>query len=254
MSHNDSIRDQFTKQAVPFSTAPGIQDEAALKLVLEMTPASSSDTSLDVACGPGIVACAFARSVERATGIDLTPAMIDRARVLQAEKGLTNVHFQVGDITPLPFRGAEFSIVTCRYSFHHFLDPLEVLREMRRVCRPGGSICVIDVVTSPDPRRTEAYNRMEKLRDPSHVRAMPLSELTGLFQRVGLSAPRTASYNLAIEVEGLLERSFPAPGDAAVIRQMFAESLADDGLGMQTRREGDKIVGVYPIAVLVAAV
>ena len=61
-------------------------------------------------------------------------------------------------------------------------------------------------------------------------------------------------YLSTIEVEGLLERSFPAPGDAAVIRQMFAESLADDGLGMQTQREGDRIVGVYPIAVLVATV
>lgn len=250
MSHNDSIRDQFTKQAVPFSTAPGIQDEAALKLVLDMTGASPADTSLDVACGPGIVVCAFAEVVQRATGIDLTPAMIDRARALQAQKGLRNVELQVGDVLPLPYSGGAFSIVTCRYSFHHFLDPREVLREMRRVCRPGGCVCVIDVMASTDASRAAAYNRMEKLRDPSHVRAMPLAELVRLFQEADLPQPRAAFYNLAVDVDGLLERSFPDAADVPVIRRMFAESLADDGLGMQTRKAGSSISGVYPIAVL----
>ena len=76
-THQDLILDQFTKQAVPFATAPGIQDEEALKLVVEFTGAGPNDTVLDVACGPGLVVCAFAPVVRHATGIDLTPAMID---------------------------------------------------------------------------------------------------------------------------------------------------------------------------------
>ena len=79
--HSELILDQFTRQAVPFATAPSIKDEAALKLIVEFGGAGPSDTVLDVACGPGLVVCAFARVVRHATGIDITPAMLDRARV-----------------------------------------------------------------------------------------------------------------------------------------------------------------------------
>jgi hypothetical protein len=91
---------------------------------------------------------------------------------------------------------------------------------------------------------------MEKLRDPSHVRAMPLSELTALFGRVGLPAPRVTAYRLEGELEGLLGRSFPLPGDAERIRQIFAASLEDDRLGIFVEREGSAIRYAYPVAVL----
>ena len=53
--HRDEILDQFTRQAVPFSTAPGIKDEAALRLIVEFSGAGPEDTLLDVACGGGLV-------------------------------------------------------------------------------------------------------------------------------------------------------------------------------------------------------
>src|SRR2546425_1340398 len=126
-AHHDAILDQFTKQAVPFSTAPGIRDEEALRLVVDLTGAGPDDTLLDVACGPGLLVCAFARVVRHATGIDLTPAMLDRARALQQERGLPNVTWQLGDVLPLPYADAAFSLVTARFAFHHLLDPRAVL-------------------------------------------------------------------------------------------------------------------------------
>ena len=251
-THQDLILDQFTKQAIPFATAPGIKDEEALKLVVDFTGAGPHDTVLDVACGPGLVVCAFAQVVRHATGIDLTPAMIERARTLQREKGLTNITWQVGDVLPLPYPDASFSIVTSRFAFHHFPDPQAVLAEMKRVCTPSGKVAVIDVIASPDPEKAAAYNRMEKLRDPSHVRGLPLVELESLFPQTALPAPRKTFYRLEAEVEDLLRRSFPNPGDADEIRRMFVESLDNDGLGMDTRRQGDRIHLAYPIAVLCA--
>src|SRR5919108_5299434 len=107
-THKDSILDQFTRQAVPFATAPGIKDEAALKLVIEFSGVGANDTVLDVACGPGILACAFARVAKHVTGIDITPAMLERARSLQHEQGLTNLTWQQGDVLPLPYAPASF--------------------------------------------------------------------------------------------------------------------------------------------------
>jgi len=74
-TQHELIRDQFTRQAMPFSCAPAIRNEEALKLLLALTGASSNDTVLDVACGPGIVACAFAEVVAQATGLRLPAAL-----------------------------------------------------------------------------------------------------------------------------------------------------------------------------------
>ncbi len=246
------ILDQFSRQAVPFSTSPGIKDEQALRLIVEFSGAGPEDTVLDVACGGGIVVCAFARVVRHATGIDLTPAMIERARSLQAEQGLSNVSWKQGDVLPLPWPDGAFSIVTSRFAFHHFLDPRAVLAEMRRVCAPGGKVVVIDTEASPDVAKAAEFNRMEKLRDPSHVRAMPLAELRGLFPQAGLPAPRGTSYRLEGELEALLGRSFPLAGDADKIREIFAASLGDDRLGIPMAREDARIRYAYPVAVLVA--
>jgi SAM-dependent methyltransferase len=188
-----------------------------------------------------LVVCAFASVVEHATGIDLTPAMIGRAQALQRERAIGNVTWRVGDVLPLPFPSASFSIVSSRFAFHHFLDPGAVLAEMCRVCAPGGRIVVADVTASPDAATAAAFNRREKLRDPSHVRALTLAELGALFRACALGPVRTRFYHLASDVEGLLERSFPAPGDAEVIRRMFVDALADDDFGLRVRRAGDAI-------------
>src|SRR5215471_12100444 len=130
--HNEEIVDQFTRQAVPFSTAKGIRDAQALELLVAAAGTSADDTVLDVACGPGLVACAFARVARHVTGIDLTPAMLDRASAIAAEQGVTNVTFQVGDVMRMPFPDASFSIVVARFAFHHFVHPGAVLAEMKR--------------------------------------------------------------------------------------------------------------------------
>ena len=249
-THRDEILDQFTRQAIPFATAPGIKDEAALRMVIEFSGAGPSDTVLDVACGPGILACAFARVARHVTGIDITPAMLDRARTLQTEAGLTNLTWQQGDVLPLPYPEASFTLVTSRFAFHHFLDPKAVLAEMTRVCAPGGTVLVID--SAPAPEKADAFNRMEVVRDPSHARAMPESELEGLFTSVGLSAPRVTGYRLEGELEGLIARSFPKPGDDQTLRQIFRDSVANDDLGIGARRVGNTIHYGYPVAVLAA--
>ncbi|MEO8714771.1 MAG: class I SAM-dependent methyltransferase, partial [Acetobacteraceae bacterium] len=110
-THDDLIREQFTRQAIPFSTAAPISDERALAMVVAAGRAGADDTVLDLACGGGLVVCAFAPLVRQATGIDLTPAMLERARALAAEKGLGNVAWRQGDVRALPWADASFSIV-----------------------------------------------------------------------------------------------------------------------------------------------
>jgi ubiquinone/menaquinone biosynthesis C-methylase UbiE len=248
ISHRNRILDQFTRQAAPFSAAASIRNEEALQRIVRMADAGPEDTVLDVACGPGLLACAFAPVVRHVTGVDVTPAMLDRARALQQAKGILNVTWDIADVPPLPYGDGQFSIVTCRFSFHHMLDPLAVLKEMRRVCARGGRVVVADL--APNAAKADAFNAAEKLRDPSHVRAKPLEELLDLFRRAGLPETRCETYRLEGELQDLLSRSFPEPGDADRLRQIYADSLADDSLGIAIRREGDQLRFGFPVGLV----
>ncbi len=247
-SHQDRILDQFTRQAVPFATAGAIRNEEALAKIVAMTKAEAGDTSLDVACGPGLLACAFAKVVAHATGVDSTPAMLEQARREQTQRGLTNLTFEPGDALHLPYADGRFSIVSSRFAFHHLLEPQAALAEMLRVCQPGGRIVVAD--SAPIASKADAFNAMEKLRDPSHVRALPIEELVGLFIDAGPGEPRIDGYRLEAELEDLLRRSFPEDGDADRIRGIFERSLYDDALDMATRRENGRIFLSFPVAIL----
>jgi SAM-dependent methyltransferase len=248
--HTDIVVDQFTRQATPFANSAAMRDEEALRLLVEFSGAGADDSVLDVACGPGLVVAAFAKACRKAVGIDLTPAMIEKARAHAESCGLANVEWHLGNVASLPFPDRSFSTVVSRFAFHHFVDPLGVLREMTRIATRR--IVVADMVASDDPARAAALNRMEKLRDPSHARTLTLAELRGLFAQAGLPAPRETYYDVRGELEGLLAGSFPEPSDVAVIRRMFEDSLANDGLGMKTKRKGDKLLLSYPIAILAA--
>jgi ubiquinone/menaquinone biosynthesis C-methylase UbiE len=248
--HNKAILDQFTKQAVPFQKKLEHADAAVFQLYLDATGVTSQDTVLDVACGPGLVACAFAAVARQVTGVDLTPAMIEQAKKLQEKKGLTNMTWQLGDVLSLPFAEASFSPVVTRYSFHHLLDPQMVLQEMVRVCTPGGTVMVVDVVLPPD--KVDAYNRMEKLRDNSHTRALTLDQFLDMARTCGLRDIVPHFYRLEMELEAQLKASFPRPGDADKIRQMVREDIGQDRLGVGAHLRGGEIHLAYPNLILVA--
>lgn len=251
-SHQGLILDQFTRQASLFSTAAPITNADAVRMIVEAARPGPDDTVLDVACGGGIVVCAFAPHVRRATGIDVTPAMLNEAQRLAAEKGLTNVEWHRGDVNSLPFEDGSSAIVVTRFSVHHFPDPAAVLREMARVCALGGRLVVVDMYASQDPAKAVEFNRLERLRDPSHMRSLTLAELKGLFGAAGLPEPKASFYELRDEVRNLLARSFPEPGDDAKIIELFKASAADGRLGIPVHIEGERIHYAYPVAILAA--
>ncbi len=247
--HNALIVEQFTQQAIPFTNKREHSNEDEFELLYHITPASSQDTVLDIACGSGLVGCAFAKVAKHVVGIDITLAMIERAILLQQQQQLQNLTWQIGDVLPLPYADASFSLIITRYSFHHFLNPQAVLSEMCRVCILGGRVAVIDV--TPEPDKAIAYNNMEKLRDPSHTKALPLTELQKIMQQAGLVNLKTSSYSVEMELEKQLQASFPNPGDADRIRQLFLEDMTENRLGVSSYRLGEAIYFAYPVSVVV---
>ncbi len=250
-SHDKLILDQFTRQAIPFASIPGHSAEEATKLLVEMANVGKDDVLLDVACGPGMLVCALAQSAKHVTGIDLVPAMIDLAKKAQQEKNLNNVSWDTGNVLSLPYKNESFSVVASRYTFHHFLDPKAVLKEMVRVTCSQGRVAVIDVFTSSLEQSAE-YDRVEKLRDPSHVHTLTLDELQVVAASVGLINLAVKFYKVEIALEEQLKASFPrSKGDFDIIRQAAIEDVGINKLGWGLHYKGSDIYTSLPIAVIV---
>jgi SAM-dependent methyltransferase len=251
--HRRLILDQFSRQAVPFSRAPNMRDEAAIGHLLDAAGAAAGQRSLDVGCGPGLVTLAFARVVAHASGLDATPAMLARAAELQREGGVANVAWHLGDATALPFADASFDVVTTRFAWHHLQQPARAMAEMLRVCRRGGRVVVCDAVTSDDDdAQARAFNQLERLRDPSTVRVYAERELRSLMLDAGAVPWVAHRYRVPLELEALLRASFPAAGDEAQVRRIVERCVDDDRLGLQARRAAGRVWFSYPAVVLAA--
>jgi hypothetical protein len=109
---------------------------------------------------------------------------------------------------------------------------------------------VCDSYAVDDDRKASAFNAMEKIRDPSTVRFLKLNELLELFSMADLPTPTQSFYRVRAELEGLLKVSFPEPGNAEVLRQLFADSLADDAMGLNASLENGRLLFSYPAVIL----
>lgn len=98
-------------------------------------------TILDVGCGPGSISINLARLVpgSHVTGIDVADPL-DEARASAVNLRVTNVEFKVGDIHALDFPDASFDVVHAHQVLQHIADPVQALREMRRVAKQGGIV------------------------------------------------------------------------------------------------------------------
>lgn len=101
---------------------------------------------LDVGSGPGSITLDLAELVAPGTvvGIEPVAAPLEEARRAAAERGDTRTRFAEADVLRLPYDDASFDVVHAHQVLQHLTDPVGALREMRRVCRPGGIVAARD--------------------------------------------------------------------------------------------------------------
>ncbi len=106
---------------------------------------SGRDHVLDVGCGCGVTtrAAALAAAAGEATGIDLSAAMLERARAVAEKEGLGNIRFQQGDAQVHPFDGAAFDVVISRFGVMFFADPTAAFANLARATRERGRLVFV---------------------------------------------------------------------------------------------------------------
>src|SRR5262245_11901221 len=112
-NHQQTIIAQFTKQAGAYTNISAHSD--ALEKLVQLSGLHENDYVLDIACGSGIVACAFAHHAKHVTGIDITERMLDEAKRLQQQQGLHNMSWHTGEVESLPYEEEAFGIVVSRF-------------------------------------------------------------------------------------------------------------------------------------------
>ncbi|MFC1419889.1 methyltransferase domain-containing protein [Streptacidiphilus cavernicola] len=101
---------------------------------------------LDVGCGPGTITADLALAVApgRVTAIDSSAEVLAQAEQAVTGAGVSGAVFEVADVHALPYPDDSFDVVHAHQVLQHVADPVQALREMRRVCRPGGRVAARD--------------------------------------------------------------------------------------------------------------
>jgi ubiquinone/menaquinone biosynthesis C-methylase UbiE len=241
LSHDNRVRDEFTRQAETFSSSAAIGDAALTQRFVDALGEAARGSVLDVACGPGILSAAIAKTARDVVAFDLTPQMLEKAAQRCGAARLGNVSFREGTANELPFADAAFDAVVTRLSVHHFDRPNRVMSEIFRVLRPGGSFVIADVISSELPAESELQNAIEILRDPSHVRMLPGSELTALVKEAGFAIEQLTTWDKPREFEewmGIVNDASRVSPMRAVVRAL-ASAGASAGMGLAL--DGEKI-------------
>ena len=235
--NREQILDRFSRQADRFDRmGRSVARKDYVQWAASLIESRPDAVALDVAGGTGLMARAVAPRVKQVVILDYTPAMLAQARAGAAADGIVNLSLLRGDAKRLPFADASLDIVMTRFALHHIPDPQDVAREMKRVARPGGQVAVTDLISEDDAAAALEHNRLERLRDPSHVRALNAKELEALLTSTGLTVVRRDLRQLEIEVDEWLALTQPPPEVSREIRQALEREL-----------EGGSPTGMQPV-------
>jgi phosphatidylethanolamine/phosphatidyl-N-methylethanolamine N-methyltransferase len=146
---NDFVENVYEKIAKVYDLTFGPTLHPGRLVALEGMGIKPGDRILEVGVGTGINAPLYPRNCH-VTGVDFSPKMLEKARERVERKGLGNVRLLEMDAAKLSFPDNSFDIVYAPYVISVVSDPVQVVREMRRVCRPGGKFIVLNHFKSPN--------------------------------------------------------------------------------------------------------
>jgi ubiquinone/menaquinone biosynthesis C-methylase UbiE len=233
---NERVRERFTRSAEAFARFAVLRRTGDAGMLARLADPQPEDIALDLACGPGTFTMALAQQARQVLGLDLTPALLDRARQRVNEHRATNVTLICGDATALPLPDESIDVAVCGYSFHHMTEPLRVLEELARVVARGGRLALLDMIV-PRDEDAEATDEIERARDISHRHTFLRGEFPEIIERAGLRVRAVESvYRVRLFSEWMRGAGW-APADPAWrnTRRLMEACLADGAAGFRAR-------------------
>lgn len=191
--------------------------------MITKTCPSKTDNILEVAAGTCICGRAFAPHVGHVTCLDTTPAMLEVGKKECEKANIRNITLVTGNAEELPFLDDSFDIVISRLAFHHFVNGTEIFTEMKRVLKPDGKLVLVDMIAGNEDLRDEV-DRIETLRDNSHVKNLSISEMQNLYLQSGM----TLESQELTEIPVSLEKWMDLTGTPEHIKQGIRKLMIED--------------------------
>jgi ubiquinone/menaquinone biosynthesis C-methylase UbiE/ribonuclease HI len=217
---SEKARAQFAPVAEGYVTSPVHAGGEDLARIAALAATGPREIALDIATGGGHTALALAKVVRKVIATDITQEMLTAAEKYLRSKGITNVEYRLADAHALPFDDATLDIVTCRTAPHHFPHPLKFVREVRRVLRPGGKFLLEDSVV-PGGEAGYFLNRVEAIRDPSHVRSHTVDEWWRMLVEAGFRVNELQTFGKRHELTEWLDRMHTSADVQKAVRNAF---------------------------------
>jgi phosphatidylethanolamine/phosphatidyl-N-methylethanolamine N-methyltransferase len=159
---NASVERVYEKLAAVYDLVFGPTLHPGRLVALDRMAIKPGNRVLEVGVGTGINASLYPRTCQ-VTGIDLSGSMLGKARERVARERLTNVRLLEMDAANMTFADESFDIVYAPYLISVVPDPVRVAQEMRRVCRKGGRIIILNHFRSPNPILSRAERAISPL-------------------------------------------------------------------------------------------
>ena len=245
------VQKNFGEAASDYAGCAIHAEGPSLARLTELISPKPTWRQLDIATGAGHTALAFAPRIAKATASDVTPEMLAEVKRLAKERGLTNVVTRRANAQDLPFPDTSFHLVTCRLAAHHFPKPKDYVAEAARVLIPGGIFALVDNVSPDDADLSARYNAFEKLRDPSHGRALSVQEWCVLIDEAGLEPMSAEVMDQDIGYEAWVARMRCASETVCRLTEMLdAEPLRTF---LRPRQTGEGLTFTLREAIILAA-
>ena len=193
--HNAANEKKWSRRAVTFDDKKYFIFRLLQRQLIDSIKLNSPSAFLDLGCGTGWAVRYTESSLKgngRFVGIDLSKGMIEKAK--SDSVGIPGVEFYEASSDNLPFDTDAFETVICTNSFHHYIQPLKALKEVKRVLKPKGRIYILDV--TPDDFFIRWINRMAKAREREHVNFYSTAEFAYMFDQAGLKYVRSSGFKI----------------------------------------------------------
>ena len=243
-------KELFGKKSNEYNKSSLLTDPKNLKLILDMAKISNRDRILDVATGTGFLSIAMADTGAEVLATDFTLPMLQKAGA--ALEGKKNARLALADADRLPFVDESYDVVACRVAVHHFANPQMAFNEMGRVCKQGGRVIIMDVISSEDEAKSKLHNKMAKLRDPSEVRQWRRSELIDMLQLSGLTIEKVELWPHDMAFDEWIQLGGADEGTAETIKEMMMDSMDGDKADLHPKLVGDDLIFTWTTAIIIA--
>ena len=234
----DLIRESFSVQAEEFeNSGMNFSKQEYLNLIIGQIKARPDDKVLEAASGTCICGRNITPYVKKVVCLDATPAMLQIGKEAAETEGIKGISFEVGLVEDIPYLDESFDIVLTRLSFHHFTELEKPFSELHRVLKPGGKLVIIDMEATEEALR-EIEDRIETMRDPSHIRNRSREEFEMLYHRYGYDLQIEKTTKIPVRLDAWMELTKTEAKIRSEILSLMQEEL-----------DGGRKTGFFPYLV-----